>query len=481
MDHRRDTYLGGRWVAAHGQQIITVIDPSSEECVATVRESSEDDVDHAVAAAAAAAPGLAATDPAERARLLERLAAQLESRADLLAEAVSREMGMPLKLCPDHQVRPAVDVVRAVAASLPDVVVRQRIPHGVHVLEPIGVVAALTAWNYPLAQIAGTLAPALAAGCPVVLKPSELAPLDALLLAEAVDAAGWPDGAFNLVLGTGPDVGEALVRHPLVSMVSFTGSVRTGRRVTRLAAGSVERLRIDIGGKSPCLVLDDADLRAAVHSCVRTVMLNSGQARTALSRLLVPFQSIGSVEYLVAEAMQDYRLGPAADPASDVGPLGNANQLHRVNEHLERAPLDGARTIWSHPRADLPDKGFFVAPTAFAVTDPEIALAREDVFGPVLTVIPYLDEDHAVAIANATNCGPVAAVWSADEEHAVTVAERIRARTVDVNGSAPATPAPPAHPTDDLGLAELGPGGSSHPLDGFARHRSIRLPRRQAR
>ncbi|MGY1846317.1 MULTISPECIES: aldehyde dehydrogenase family protein [unclassified Blastococcus] len=435
MENRGDTFIGGRWVGATGPELITVLDPSTEACIATIQESSDQDVDAAVAAATAALPVLSRMPVAERADLLQRLAAELERRSDRLAMAISQEMGMPLKQCVDHQVICAVDTVRATVLALAEMEFSERIGHSTVYRDPVGVVAAITPWNYPLLQTVSKLAPALAAGCPIVLKPSEVAPLDAFLLAEAVEAAGWPAGALNVVMGTGSDIGEYLVRHPGVAHVSLTGSTRAGRRVSQVASSSIKRVSLELGGKSPAVVLPDADLAAAVRHTVDSVMINSGQTCTALTRLLVPFQSMPDVEDLAVEAMAGYRVGPASDPSSDVGPLANANQRHKVNEHLERAPIDGARSMWSYPHGDLPDRGFFVPPTLYGVSDHRIAVAREEIFGPVLVVIPYVDESHAVEIANDTDYGLAATVWSADEERAHAVARRIDSGTVDLNGA----------------------------------------------
>jgi aldehyde dehydrogenase (NAD+) len=435
MENRGETYIGGEWVRATGPELITVIDPSTEACIATIQESSDQDVDAAVAAASRALPALRGMGVEERAAMLRRFADELERRSESLAAAISQEMGMPLKLCVDHQVNPAVATVRTTVLALAETEFVERIGHSTVYRDPVGVVAAITPWNYPLLQTVSKIAPAIAAGCPVVLKPSELAPLDAFLLAEAAEAAGWPPGALNLVMGTGPDVGEYLVRHLGVAHVSLTGSTRAGRRVSQLASSSIKRVSLELGGKSPAVVLDDGNLAAAVRHTVATVMVNSGQTCTALTRLLVPFQSMAEAEELAVEAMAGYTVGPAGAPSSDVGPLANAPQRHRVNEHLERAPIDGARNLWSHPVGDLPDRGFFVPPTLYGVSDPRIAVAREEVFGPVLILLPYVDEDDAVQIANGTDYGLAAAVWSADEERALAVARRIDAGTVDLNGA----------------------------------------------
>ncbi|PZG46298.1 aldehyde dehydrogenase family protein [Spongiactinospora gelatinilytica] len=435
MDHRADTYIGGRWTESRGEDVIAVLDPSTGHCVATVRESAAEDVDAAVDAAAAARPALRSMEPAARAALLTRIADELEKRSADLAGLISREMGMPRRHCEGYQVRTAVTTLRNTAAALPEVEFTTRIGHSTVYREPVGVVAAITPWNFPLLQTVAKVGPALAAGCPVVLKPSEITPLDAFVLAEAVHAAGAPAGAFNLVLGNGMNVGEYLVGHPGTAMVSLTGSTRAGRRVARLAAPGVKRVALELGGKSASVVLPDGDLAAAAAGSVRTVMINSGQTCTALTRLLVPFQKLAEAETLVAEAMAAYRVGMPHDPDADVGPLASAGQQQRVNDHLERAPVDGARTIWAHPPDELPRTGFFTGPAAFTVTDPRIPLAQQEVFGPLLAVIPYVDETDAVDIANGTDYGLAAAVWSADEEHALAVAGRLEAGSVAVNGA----------------------------------------------
>ncbi|TDD34303.1 aldehyde dehydrogenase family protein [Actinomadura sp. KC06] len=441
MDHRADTYIDGTWVENNGEDVIAVIDPSTGQCVATVRESATEDMDRAVEAARRARPVLRAMEPADRAALLERVADHLETRLDELAELISSEMGMPRKHCANYQVRTAVGTFRNTARAVADVDFSAPLdgpaPSGGSTVlrEPVGVVAAMTPWNFPLLQTAAKIGPALAAGCPVVLKPSEVAPLDAFILAEAFDAAGAPPGSFNLLFGNGLHVGEYLARHPGTAMVSLTGSTRAGRRVAEVAAGSIKRVTLELGGKSAAVVLPDGDLAAAVERVVRTVLINTGQTCTALSRLLVPFQSLPEAEQLVAAAMAGYRIGPSGDPDADVGPLASWNQKHRVTEATERALVDGARTIWSYPDAQLPRDGYFTSPTAFTVNDPRIALAQQEVFGPVLAVIPYVDEDEAVSIANGTPYGLAGAVWSADEERALRFAERMEAGSIEINGA----------------------------------------------
>ena len=442
MSHREDLFVGGRWTPAGGGDLIAVIDPSTEECIATVREACEADVDEAVAAAISARRELAALAPEERSGLLDRWADALERRTAELVSTISGEMGMPAHLTADYQVASAIAVLRTTAKALATIEFEQRVGHSLVRRGPVGVVAAITPWNYPLLQTTSKVGPALAAGCPVVLKPSEIAPLDAYLLAEAAQEAGLPPGSVNVVVGTGPHVGEALVRHPGVDMVSLTGSTRAGYRVGQLAAAGVKRVALELGGKSPAVLLPDADMDRAVADAVHSVMVNSGQTCTALTRLVVPLQLQAEVEELVAGRMSGYLVGPAADPTSDLGPLAYASQVQRVEEMLERAALDGSRQIWGYDREQLPGTGYFVAPAAYVVTDRDTSLAQDEIFGPVIIVQPYLDERDAVDLANCTKYGLAATVWSSDPEHALRIASQIDSGTIDING-APFNPGAP--------------------------------------
>ncbi len=432
MEHFSTTFVGGRWVDTHGDQVTAVIDPSTEECIAAVRECSLADADAAVAAATAALPTLRSTSPAERAAMLIALADTLDRRAEDLAARITAEMGAPVKHCRSLQVDPAIETFRTYAEVLSAARFEETLGPSTIVREPVGVVAAITPWNYPLLQTTAKVGGAIAAGCPVVLKPSEITPLDALVLAQAAEAAGLPAGAINLVLGTGPTVGEHLARHPAVAMVSLTGSTRAGRRVASLASGSLKRLSLELGGKSAAVVLPDGDLSAAVESTVATIMLNTGQTCTSLSRLLVPRTMLADAAALVAEHMGAYRVGSAHDPATDVGPLSNESQRQRVHDYQERARIEAAEVLWEHPDP-LPANGFFVRPMAVLATDPHATVSQEDIFGPVLTVLGFEDEDDAVRIANATPYGLYATVWSAGRADAV--ARRIEVGSVDTNGA----------------------------------------------
>jgi acyl-CoA reductase-like NAD-dependent aldehyde dehydrogenase len=303
------------------------------------------------------------------------------------------------------------------------------------VREPVGVVGAITPWNYPLHQVAAKVAPALAAGCTVVLKPSEVAPLSAFILAEVIDRAGVPAGVFNLVTGAGQVAGEALAGHRGVDMVSFTGSTRAGRRVSELATASVKRVALELGGKSPNVILDDADLAHAVRDGVAKAFINSGQTCSALTRMIVPRGRLAEVERLAVEAAASYTPGDPLTPGTRLGPLAGAAQRERVRGYIRAGIDSGAKLLCGGPEApDGLERGYFVRPTVFSDVDPGSVIAQEEIFGPVLSIIAYDTESEAVEIANDTVYGLAAAVWSGDQERALVVARQLRAGQVEVNG-----------------------------------------------
>ncbi|MFV2114089.1 aldehyde dehydrogenase family protein [Micromonospora sp. LOL_025] len=466
---RTDFYLDGQWLAAGSGETVAVRNPATEEVVATVPAGTAADVDRAVAAARAAFPGWADAAPAERGARLDRLHAALSARADEIARTVALELGTPLKVATRVQAGLPLTVLHSyveLAASPP---ADETVGNSLVVREPVGVVGAITPWNYPLHQVVAKLAPALAAGCTVVLKPSELTPLTAYLLFEAIHEAGFPPGVVNLVTGTGPVVGEAIAAHPDVDMVSFTGSTATGRRISHLAADRIARVALELGGKSANIVLDDADLATAVKVGVGNAFLNSGQTCTAWTRLLVHRDRYDEALDLAARAAAGYRLGDPFDPATRLGPLVSAAQRERVREHVARGLADGGRLVAGGPDAPLPERGYFVAPTVIADVDPDSALAQEEVFGPVLAVIPFDDDDEAVAVANNSRYGLAGAVWSADGERALRVARRMRTGAVDVNG-APFNPLAPFGGYKQSGLGrELG----RHGLEEFLQVKAI--------
>jgi acyl-CoA reductase-like NAD-dependent aldehyde dehydrogenase len=428
-------YIGGSWVEPAGPGAIDVLSPSTEEVVGRVPEGTAADADGAARAAVEAFPVWAATPAAERAHALDRLKQALAARVEDVAQTITAEVGMPLALSRSIQAAVPVTVLASYAELLPGFAFEERVAHSVVVKEPVGVVACITPWNYPLHQIVAKVAPALAAGCTVVVKPSELAPLNAFLLAEAVHEAGLPKGVFNLVSGTGPVVGEALCAHPAVDMVSFTGSTRAGRRVAALAADSVKRVALELGGKSASVVLDDADFPRATKATVSSCFLNSGQTCTALTRLLVPRSREEEAVGLAVEAARAFTVGDPFGGQAKLGPLVSATQRDRVRAYVRAGVAEGAalRLGGVEPPDGL-TRGYYVRPTVFASVRPEMTIAREEIFGPVLSILPYGDEDDAVRIANDTPYGLAGAVWSASDERAQRVARRLRTGQVDVNG-----------------------------------------------
>jgi aldehyde dehydrogenase (NAD+) len=297
------------------------------------------------------------------------------------------------------------------------------------------VVGAITPWNYPLHQIALKVAPALAAGCTVVLKPSEVAPFNAFILAEVVEAAGLPKGVFNLVTGFGPAAGEALVKHPQVDMISFTGSTRAGKRISEVAAQTVKRVALELGGKSASVILEDADLAAAVKGTINSCFLNSGQTCAAHTRMLVPESKYTEAAKIAKEIAEGFTVGDPFGDSARLGPLVSAAQRERVRTYIRKGMAEGAELITGGPESPpgLP-RGYYVKPTVFGRVKPESTIAREEIFGPVLAIIPYKDEEDAIRIANDSLYGLAGGVWSGDEAHALRVARRMRAGQIDING-----------------------------------------------
>ncbi|MEU5565142.1 aldehyde dehydrogenase family protein [Micromonospora musae] len=456
---RTDFYLDGRWVTPSGASPLPVHNPATEEVIATVPAGNATDVDRAVAAARAAFDGWAATTPAQRAAHLDRLHAALSARADEIARTVALELGAPLKVASRVQAGLPLTVLHSYVELAAHSAAEETVGNSTVVREPVGVVGAITPWNYPLHQVVAKLAPALAAGCTVVLKPAELTPLVSYLLFDAIHEAGLPPGVVNLVSGTGPVVGEAIAAHPDVDMVSFTGSTATGRRISHLVADRIARVALELGGKSANVILDDADLVTAVKVGVGNAFLNSGQTCAAWTRMLVHRSRYDEAVELAGKAAAGYRLGDPFDPATRLGPLVSAEQRERVLGHVTRGLADGGRLVAGGPDAPVPDRGWYVAPTVLADVDPESALAQEEVFGPVLAIIPVDDDDHAVTVANNSRYGLAGAVWSTDEERALRVARRMRTGAVDVNG-APFNPLAPFGGYKQSGIGrELGRHG----------------------
>ena len=369
----------------------------------------------------------------DRAALLKAAADALEARRDQVARLIATEMGTPFGFSLAVQVGNPVTVLRSYVDLLQTYCFEEQVTNSLIVREPIGVVAAITPWNYPLHQVVAKVAAALAAGCTVVLKPSEVAPLSALAFAEVLESVGRPACAFNLVTGLGPVVGEALAAHPDVDMVSFTGSTAAGRRVSQVAAGTVKKVSLELGGKSAFVVLDDADLDKAVKVGLANCLLNAGQTCTAWTRMLVPSSLHPQVLDLVTAGTAKYTVGGPFEAGTRIGPLASATQLERVRGHSTAALADGATLISGGPEP-VRELGYFLAPTVFTDVRPDSALAQEEVFGPVLAIFSYDTEDEAVEIANGTAYSLSGGVFSGDQDGALALARRLRTGMVDING-----------------------------------------------
>jgi acyl-CoA reductase-like NAD-dependent aldehyde dehydrogenase len=431
-------FIGGQWVAPSAKETIDVHNAGTGEVLGRVPAGGAQDIDAAVGAARNALESWSQVPPGKRAEYLEKMSAGLKARSDELAKTIAQEVGMPLKMASRIQAGLPIANFANYASILKKYSFEERVGNSLVVREPVGVVGAITPWNYPLHQITLKVAPALAAGCTVVLKPSEVAPFNAFILAECAAAAGLPAGVLNVVTGTGPDAGEALVKHPGVDMISFTGSTRAGRRISELAAQSVKRVALELGGKSASVILDDADLPLAVKSTVNGCYLNSGQTCTALTRMLVPESKYEEAAQLAAEVAKGFTVGDPLADATKLGPLTSKAQLERVRSYIRKGMDEGALLVagGAEPPEGVPAGGYYVRPTVFGKVKNSMTIAQEEIFGPVLSIIPYKDEDDAVRIANDSPYGLAGAVWSKDEARAQRVARRIRAGQIDINGGA---------------------------------------------
>jgi len=430
-------FIGGQWVAPSSKEMIDVHNAGTGEVMGKVPAGGEKDIAAAVAAAHAALEGWSATPPAQRGELLQKISDGLKARAAELGSTISQEVGMPIKMSGRMQAGLPIANFANYAKIAREFKFEDRVGNSLVVREPVGVVGAITPWNYPLNQIALKVAPALAAGCTVVLKPSEIAPFNAFILAEEIEKAGLPKGVFNLVTGFGPTAGEALVKHPQVDMISFTGSTRAGKRISEVAAQGVKRVALELGGKSASVILEDADLAAAVKTTVSYCYLNSGQTCTALTRMLVPASKYDEAAKLAVETANSFKPGDPLQETTRLGPLSSQMQLERVRGYIKKGLEEGAELLTGG--AEKPEGvagGYFVKPTIFGKVKNSMTIAQEEIFGPVLSIIPYKDEEEAVRIANDTPYGLAGAVWSADEARAQKVARRIRAGQIDINGGA---------------------------------------------
>jgi aldehyde dehydrogenase (NAD+) len=434
---RDKIFIGGEWVGPSGGDPIEVVNSTTEEAMGTIPGCTPVDVDRAVEAARGAFESWSQTSREERAGYIAAIAEGLGERAEEIAATISQELGMPLKLSQIIQVGLPTSQFAGTPQLMEEIEWEEEIGNSRVLREPVGVLGAITPWNYPLNQIACKVAPALAAGCTVVLKPSEVTPLNAFLLTEVIEAAGLPAGVFNLVTGTGPVVGEAIAAHPSVDMVSFTGSTRAGRRVSELAAATVKPVAMELGGKSPNVILEDADFAKAVPDGIAKCFLNSGQTCSALTRMLVPRQRIAEVEELAKAAAETFTPGDPFDPSTRLGPLVSDLQRERVRGYIEKGIEEGARLVTggAEPPEGL-ERGYFVRPTVFSEVTTEMTIGQEEIFGPVLAIQPYEGEEDAIRIANSTAYGLAGGVWSAGTDRAIGVAKRIRTGQVEINGGA---------------------------------------------
>jgi aldehyde dehydrogenase (NAD+) len=432
----RKFYIDGRWVDPIEPKEFTVINPATEAPAGLISLGSAKDVDRAVTAARRAFEPFAETSREERRALLEKILALYKKRYADIANAIREEMGAPASLAKGSQAGAGLGHIAAMIDLLKTFQFEERRGSTRLALEPVGVCALITPWNWPMNQVAAKVVPALAAGCTMVLKPSEFSPFSAAIWAEIMDAAGVPPGVFNLINGTGPEVGAALAAHPDIDMVSFTGSTRAGTEVARTAAATVKRVHQELGGKSPNILLDDADFERAVKSSVRHVFENSGQSCNAPTRLLVPAARMAEVEALARRTAEAVQVGDPASENTAVGPVVSKIQFDRIQSYITKGIAEGAKLVTGgEGRPAGLEKGYFVRPTIFSEVNNDMTIAREEIFGPVLAILPYRDEEEAIRIANDTPYGLQAYIWSGDLARANRIGRKIRAGRVTINGA----------------------------------------------
>jgi len=440
MIERRQFYIDGTWVDPVEARDLEVINPATEQPVAVISLGSSADVDRAVAAAKAAFAGWSETGVDERAALLERITSVYERRSAEMDEAIRLEMGAPKTFARENQTPAGSGHLQATLDALKSHAFERPSPRGGSLLrdEPIGVCGLITPWNWPINQIAAKVAPALAAGCTMVLKPSEIAPLSGLLFAEILHEAGCPAGVFNLVNGDGPDVGAPLSAHPDIDMMSFTGSTRAGISVSQNAAPTVKRVALELGGKSPNLLFADADLETAIRTSLSGCFSNSGQSCDAPTRLLVERGIYEDAVALAGRIAPEFKVGDPAEEGDHLGPVISELQYEKIEGHIERGIADGARLVAGGAgKPEGFETGYFVKPTVFADVTNDMTIARQEIFGPVLVMIPFDTEDEAIAIANDTPYGLAAYLQTGDPERARRVSRKLRAGSVYINGASP--------------------------------------------
>ncbi len=428
-------YINGEWVKASSNETLPVTSSGTGELYATIPVGTVDEANRAVEAASAAFTAWANTSPKERGEFLIRISEKLAEKADLIAETIANEVGMPLGLAKGIQAGIPVATFADNGQRAMDFEWEEEVLNSTLVREPAGVIAAITPWNYPLHQIANKVAAALAAGCTVVLKPSEVAPINAFILADIIHEVGLPKGVFNLITGTGPVVGEAIVAHPKTDMISFTGSTGAGKRVMEIASKMVKRVSLELGGKSANIILEDADLARAIPDAIFKCYLNSGQTCSALTRLVVPRSKLAEIEDLAVASAAGFQPGDPITGGTLIGPLVSEAQQTRVRNYINKGIDEGARLIMggTEQPEGLP-RGHYVQPTIFSGVTNDMTIAQEEIFGPVLSIIPYDTEEEAIAIANDSLYGLSGGVWAGTPEKAFEVARKIRTGQVEVNG-----------------------------------------------
>jgi aldehyde dehydrogenase (NAD+) len=472
VQSRSQFYVAGRWQASSGTGSIDVEDPTTEEVVARVPAANADDVDAAVSAARSAARNWAHTSPVERAEQLRRLGQALTAREERIANIIAIEVGSPLKMAKSIQAALPLTVIDSYVDLLGRFEFEERIGNSLVVREPVGVVAAITPWNYPLHQVVAKVAAALASGCTVVVKPSELAPLGVFELADAAEEAELPAGVFNLICGSGAVIGEMLVGHAGVDMVSFTGSTRAGTRVSTVAAPGVKKVALELGGKSANVILEDADLAKAVRFGVANAFLNAGQTCTAWTRMLVHESRYAEAVEIARQSAERYQWGDPFEETTRLGPVISKVQRESVWAHIRSGVAEGARLVSGGADAPKePKRGYFVQPTVFADVLPSMKIAQEEIFGPVLAMTKFRTDDEAVSMANDSAYGLAGGVWSADAERALRVARAMESGQVDINGAA----FNPVAPFGGYKRSGIGRELGQHGLEEFLQTKAIQL------
>ena len=436
-------YINGEWVEPAGREMLEVINPATEEAFATISMGTADDVDAAARAARAAFDSWSQSTVEERLGVIQNIVNGLKARSEEMAIAISNEMGAPITLSKTAQFGAGLGHFMTIMAILKNYQFEEIRGTTKIVKEPAGVCGFITPWNWPLNQIACKVAPALAAGCTIVLKPSEIAPVSAYILAEIIAESGLPAGVFNLVNGDGPTVGAAISAHPEIDVVSFTGSTRAGREVAKAAANDIKRVTQELGGKSATIILDDApDFARAVAGGVAGCFGNSGQSCNAPTRMLVPESRMAEAIEVAKAAAAKATVGDPTDETTRLGPVVSETQYNKIQDLIQKGIDEGAELVAGGTgRPDDLSKGYFIKPTVFANVNNDMTIAREEIFGPVLSILPYKDDDEAVRIANDTEYG-LSGYVSGDQAHAESIARRIRTGNVHINGAGPDFAAP---------------------------------------